>query len=129
MPWWAIIYLGIYAASILVGIAWHFHKFYLGAGTVSEWLRDIPTPIIWSYFFAAFWFHQLSSVLGLVSPVMILGAITWDIYCWPNDVRETNLDKELTRVEKWSVKSFVLIMQLPAYVIATIAALRDYIHF
>ena len=133
MPWWAKIYLGTYAVLLIGGIILHLKKLFSGTKSCFVWLSEcfgsFASPIIWIYFFAAFWVPSLSNTLGFAPPFSIVVAVIWDIYTWSSDTEDNNQHGKLSDAQQKTVKYLVIIWQLPVYLFATIAAFRDYIHF
>jgi len=127
MPWWAIIYLGLFITINIAGSLFVFREEF-EKGRRIQWVLDFVIPVIWSYFFTAFWFHGLSFSLGLVAPILLALGFAWEAYAYPKQAHQTNADSELTRKEKRTIRFFGLIIEIPIFIVATIAVLRNYFH-
>src|SRR5256885_16466063 len=91
MPWWAIIYLVLFAAVTLSGAVLCLRE----EGPSFGGVCDLLAPVVFGYLFTAFWLPHLRSLLGHVAPVLFVAAVTWEVYSWPSDRRKTNADFEL----------------------------------
>ena len=88
---------------------------------------DFIAPIVFAYFFSAFWLPQLRWSLGHVATVLFLAAVAWEAYSWPSDRRKTNADTELSQRERRVFKIILPVFALPFYTIAAVAVFRVYV--
>lgn len=133
MPWWAITYLGSVVILAMAGILDDVQELSRRKNSVKKWIFDFAENfvrvIIPCYFFLSFWFHRLADIFGILSPILLLIVIAWEIYSWPKTVRE--FDGEETRLNHRQKKNVLLalaIYQSPLYVVSVIAVLRNYFH-
>ena len=123
MPWWAIIYLFVFVAFSIVG------------DTIGEfdgtkrlrWFADLLAGVSFAVLFAAFWLTSIYHTLGFVAPVLLLGAVAWEIYSAPSDLREIWRDPELSRRERIAVVLLPPLLGWPLYIVAGVGVLRFYV--
>jgi len=123
MPWWAIIYLVLFAAVTLSGALLCLRDDGLSFGRVCDFLA----PVVFAYFFTSFWLPQLRLSLGHLASVLFLAAVAWEAYSWPSDRRKTNADTEVSQGEKRVFKVLLPVFVLPVYATAAVAVFRVYV--
>ena len=133
MPWWAITYLGSVVILATAGCLDECSRVISSKAFNKKWIFNFATSfvedIVPCYFFLSFWFPKLKDILGILSPILVLTAIAWQIYSWPKAARE--FDEEETRLNHWQRKNILLVLamyQSPLYVVSVIAVLRNYFH-
>ena len=99
----------------------------LDDGLSVEAVFNMLAPVVFAYFFAAFWLPWLRSPLGYPAAVLFIAAAFWEAYSWASDRRRTNEDPELNHWEKLWFKALFPAFVLPAYVISGIAVFRVYL--
>src|SRR5947209_1099262 len=116
MPWWALLYLVLFAAISVSGAVLCLRD----DGISPRGICDLIAPVVFAYFFSAFWLPQLRSLLGHLAPFLFIAAIAWEAYSWPSDRRKTNADTALSQSEKRIFKVLLPIFALPFYAMAAV---------
>ena len=120
MPWWAIIYLVLFAAFSLTG------DVLACRGRESRWrcVCDCVAGLTFAVLFAAFWLSVIHRALGLLAPLLFLVAIGWEVLSSPGGLREIWHDEELSKVEKVGLIIAAPLLAWPCYVVAGLGVLR-----
>ncbi len=128
MPWWAILYLGLFALLAVGGLqndmenrrpAWFL------AGAV---LSGAATM----YLFVAHWLPWLRAIPGAeeapeaMEPGYVMAAyvlaLSWEIYQLYDDVRRISHDPDMSLALQYATSGFVIVFSLPMFIVAGISA-------
>jgi hypothetical protein len=124
MPWWIIIYLGLFGV-ISAGGLWSDYRDRRPAWFLACAAASNLTVI---YLFVAFWQPSLRSPLGLVAPVAFIASVCWELFQAVEDIRGIRSDPELSETEQRVIAIatvvLMLVICLPAIVVAGISAFR-----
>jgi hypothetical protein len=124
MPWWAILYLVVFA-GLCVAAVWDDDR----EGRSTQFLLcSVLSHSIIVYLFIAFWRPALIGHLGIVLSVAFVLAIGWQIFQMIVDIRTLRQDPDLSAGERQFIPpiavALVWLIDLPAFVVAGLAAFR-----
>jgi len=122
IPWWAFIYLVAFVAFSIVG------------GTLGEsdgtkrvhWLAEILAEAVFAILFAGFWLPSLYRALGWLTSLLLLAALSWEIYSAPADLHELWRDPELSRKQRIGLTLLAPLLWWPLYITAAVGVWRSY---
>ena len=122
MPWWIIIYLGLFGVISAAGV-WSDYRDRRAAWFLACAAASNLTII---YLFVAFWQPSLRAPLGWVAPVAFIASVCWELFQAVEDIWGIRSDPELSetgqRVIALISAVLLLVICLPAIVFAGISA-------
>ena len=120
MPWWVILYFGIFCLLGLAGI-WDDYRdqrpgWFLGCAVISN--------LIVAYLFVAYWQPALLAPLGSIGSGGFVAAMGWELFQAVEDSRALNTASEFPR--KVAIATVIVgpLICLPAFIIAGVSAFR-----
>lgn len=124
MPWWAIIYLGLFLIFSIVGDM----VGELDGTKRLRWFADLVTHAILAILFAGFWLSWIYSALGIMAPLLFIAAVVWELYSSPADIRKIWQDKELTRMTRIGLILVPPLLWWPLFIVAGVGVFTFHNH-
>jgi hypothetical protein len=122
MPWWAVIYLIAFVAVSIFSDALAESD---GTSRL-RWLADLLTAAVFAVLFVGFWVSAIYRSLGLAGPVLLLGAVAWEVYSGPQDLRAMWRDPELSQKERVGLTLVAPLVMWPLFITAGVGVFRFY---
>lgn len=127
MPWWAIVYLVLFALLCTAAI-WDDDR---DGRSLQFLLCAVLSHSAIVYLFIAFWHPDLVAELGMAAGCVFVLAIAWQIFQTVQDLQVTRADPDLSSAERRTIPplavALVWLFDLPAFVISGIAAFRAWV--
>jgi hypothetical protein len=124
MPWWAIVYLLVFA-GLCAAAVWDDDR---DGHSLPFLLCSVLAHSTIIYLFIAFWLPALAAPFGLVAVCLFVLAIAWHIFQMLHDIRGIRGDPDLSPTEQRIIPPIALtvvwLVDLPAFVVSGIAAYR-----
>jgi hypothetical protein len=120
MPWWALVYLVVFASIFVVSM----YSAYRDGEKVWIFLSDCAAGVVLIYLFAGFWLLSLSEAVGAFAPFLFLLAMGWEIASTPHDLKEIIADTSSSKTDKICGVTFAIVWALPAYIVAGMSAFK-----
>jgi hypothetical protein len=124
MPWWAIIYLVVFA-GLCVAAVWDDDR---DGRSVPFLVCSVLSHSIIVYLFIAFWRPALIDSFGISLAIAFVLAIGWQIFQTIADLRSLRHDPDLSAGERRVIPPLAVVLlwlfDLPAFIVAGLAALR-----
>jgi len=87
-----------------------------------RWLGDTFASLSLIYLFISYWHRGLRDVSGIIGPMLFMLALGWEIMELPREIREAQANPELSPLEKKVAPLLGLLISIPIYIVAGIAA-------
>ena len=121
MPWWTIIYLGLFLVVVVAGTCLEPRE---GGDKPAVLVLDAVSAIVCAYLFVSYWVSSWRQPLGAAAPLLFILTAGWQLFDTPRGLRRVLSDPELSAREKrWLLVGIVMFFT-PAYIVAGVAAFR-----